>query len=63
MAKNDAVISHEDQITLLREDEIKRLEQKSMHMRFYALPEINIATNDAYRELRDMREEVSLLEF
>ncbi|XP_069142333.1 uncharacterized protein [Argopecten irradians] len=51
-AKNDTVISHEDQITLLREDEIKRLEQKNLYFRFYALPEINIATNAAYQELR-----------
>ncbi|XP_060076881.1 uncharacterized protein LOC132556488 [Ylistrum balloti] len=53
-AKNDSVISHEDQITLLREDEIKRLEQKNLYFRFYALPEINIATNAAYQELRKL---------
>ncbi|XP_033746536.1 uncharacterized protein LOC117331767 [Pecten maximus] len=53
-AKNDKVISHEDQITLLREDEIKRLEQKNLYFRFYALPEINIATNAAYQELRKL---------
>ncbi|OWF34659.1 uncharacterized protein LOC110443900 [Mizuhopecten yessoensis] len=56
-AKNDHVISHEDQITLLREDEIKRLEQKNLYFRFYALPEINIATNAAYQELRKLHYE------
>ncbi|KAK3103217.1 hypothetical protein FSP39_017507 [Pinctada imbricata] len=50
--KVGASLSHEDQLTLLCEEQIKRMEQQNLSIRYYALPEINIATNAAYDDLR-----------
>jgi hypothetical protein len=56
--KIGATLSHEDQITLLHDEEVKKLEQQNITLRYYALPEINVATNEAYDELRHMHDEV-----
>lgn len=56
--KIGATLSHQDQVTLLYDEEVKKLEQQNVTLRFYALPEINIATNEAYNDLRQMHDEV-----
>ena len=58
MMKNEAYLSHEEQLTLLHEEEKRGLDDQNLLVRYYALPEINIATNDGYNELKQMREEV-----
>ena len=60
LLKNESYLSHEDQITLLHEEEKRGLEDQNLLVRYYALPEINVATNDGYNELKQMREEVTL---
>lgn len=55
--KIGATLSHQDQVTLLYDEEVKKLEQQNVTLRFYALPEINIATNEAYNDLRQMHDE------
>ena len=61
--KIGATLSHEDQVTLLYDEEVKKLEQQNITLRYYALPEINIATNQAYDDLRHLHDEVNLLIF
>ena len=56
--EQDKNISHSDQLALLCEEEIKRLEEKNTNIHYFALPEINIATNAAYAELRAEHERV-----
>lgn len=56
--KIGASLSHQDQVTLLYEEEVKKLEQQNVTLRYYALPDINIATNEAYNDLRQMHDEV-----
>ncbi|XP_062613187.1 uncharacterized protein LOC134274962 [Saccostrea cucullata] len=56
--KIGATLSHEDQVTLLFDEEVKKLEQQNVTLRYYALPEINIATNEAYNDLRQLHDEM-----
>lgn len=58
--KIGASLSHQDQVTLLYEEEVKKLEQQNVTLRYYALPDINIATNEAYNDLRQMHDEVGI---
>ena len=57
----DKSLSHSDQLALLCEEEIKRLEEMNTSIHYYALPEINVATNAAYAQLREEHEKVSIL--
>lgn len=57
--KHETYLSHEEQVSLMHEEEKRSLEDQNLHVRFFALPEINVATNDSYNELRQMKEEVS----
>ena len=56
--KPETYLSHEEQIQLMLEEEKRSLEDQNLHVRFFALPEINVATNESYNELRQMKEEV-----
>ena len=56
--KNEAYLSHEEQLSLLHEEEKRGIDDQNLLVRYYALPEINIRTNDGYNELKQMREEV-----
>lgn len=56
--KHETYLSHEEQMSLMYEEEKRSLEDQNLHVRFFALPEINVATNDSYNELRQMKEEV-----
>ena len=51
-------MSHEEQVDLMCEEEKRAIDDQNLHVRFYALPEINVKTNDSYNELRSMKEEV-----
>jgi len=60
--REEAVLSHDEQVALMFEEEQRNIEDQNLHVRFYALPEINVKTNDSYNELRLMKEEVGLSE-
>ncbi|XP_052266404.1 uncharacterized protein LOC127868549 [Dreissena polymorpha] len=53
----ESLLSHEEQVQLLFEEENRNVEDQNLHVRFYALPEINVPTNESYNELRQMKEE------
>ncbi|XP_060593908.1 uncharacterized protein LOC132748342 [Ruditapes philippinarum] len=55
--KHERFLSHEEQVQLMFEEEKRSLDDQNLHVRFYALPEINIKTNESYNELRQMKEE------
>ena len=55
----DKSLSHNEQLALMCQEEIKRLEEKNANIHYYALPEINVATNAAYSELRQEHDKVS----
>ncbi|XP_045167047.1 uncharacterized protein LOC123530343 [Mercenaria mercenaria] len=55
--KHEKYLSHEEQVQLMFEEEKRSLDDQNLHVRFYALPEINVKTNDSYNELRQMKEE------
>ena len=56
--KHEKFLSHEEQVQLMFEEEKRSLDDQNLHVRFYALPEINVQTNESYNELRQMKEEV-----
>ena len=56
--RNESYLSHEEQLSLLHEEAKREIDDQNLLVRYYALPEINIATNDGYNELKQMREEV-----
>ena len=60
LMKHEKLLSHEEQIQLMFEEEKRSLDDQNLHVRFYALPEINVKTNEGYNELRQMKEEVSV---
>ncbi|XP_063448953.1 uncharacterized protein LOC134728309 [Mytilus trossulus] len=54
----DKSLSHNEQLALMCEEEIKRLEEKNANIHYYALPEINVATNAAYSQLRQEHDKI-----
>ena len=58
MMKNETYLSHEEQLKFLHEEQKREVDDQNLLVRYYALPEINVATNDSYNELKQMREEV-----
>ncbi|XP_052778604.1 uncharacterized protein LOC128216051 [Mya arenaria] len=55
--ESEAMLSHEEQVQLMFEEEKRNVEDQNLHVRFFALPEINVKTNDSYNELKLMKDE------
>ncbi|KAL4226239.1 hypothetical protein ACF0H5_014223 [Mactra antiquata] len=53
----DNYLSHAEKVELMFEEEKRSLEGLNLHVRYYALPEINVETNESYNELKQMKEE------
>ncbi|KAK3601751.1 hypothetical protein CHS0354_016114 [Potamilus streckersoni] len=57
MSHNEICLSHKDHIELLHEKFIQETKQQNLHIGYFALPEIKIATNAAYKEQKQLKEE------